>query len=144
MCVAVIAVNCSVLQCVADSQFVSIRVSRRWVTYTWVMPPWEIHPYMGMRVCRLLVCELRGVLQCVAVCCSVLQGLNPWVSRPSVTYTWVISHMNESRHMWMRHATHAWECKGMSQYQIWISVNTCHVSHVNISFHTWMRHATQH
>jgi len=62
-----------------------------------------------------------------------------------VTYEWVMSHVNESCHMWMSHVTYEWvmphtneSCHiGMSHVTYeWI------MSHVNELCHIWMRHVT--
>ena len=42
-----------------------------------------------------------------------------------VTYEWVMSHINESYHIWMSHVPHQWV-----------------MSYMNESCHTWMSHVT--
>jgi len=63
-----------------------------------------------------------------------------------VTYGWVMSHMNESCHIWMSHVTHKWDMSNMdASCHIWMS----HVAHTKgclstfmkgKSCHIWMSH----
>ena len=66
-----------------------------------------------------------------------------------VTYVWVMSHTNESCHIWMSHVAHEGVMSHMSQLQrlmqyewvmsqIWVR----HVTHIHESCHIWMSHVT--
>jgi len=57
------------------------------------------------------------------------EGAIPWIIAylriSHVAYKWVMSHMNESCHIWMSHVTYEWV-----------------MSHMNESCHIWMNHVT--
>jgi len=62
-----------------------------------------------------------------------------------VTYEWVMSHMNESCHIWMSHITYEWVMSHMNKScHIWIRHDTYEwvMSHTNESCHIWMSHVT--
>jgi len=74
-----------------------------------------------------------------------------------VTYEWVMSHMNESCHIWMSHVTYEWVMSHVNQsyhewmyhaiyasYHIWMSHVTYEwvISHMHESCHIWISHVT--
>jgi len=72
-----------------------------------------------------------------------------WVIRRSyVTYEWVMSHMNESRQIWISHVTGREDSCARQQCllpsHIWICHVTCRwvISHMNELYHIWMSHIT--
>ena len=66
-----------------------------------------------------------------------------WMSH--VTYEWVMSHMNASCHIWMRHIMYEWVMSRINEScHIWMSHVTYEwvVSHIKESCHIWMSHVT--
>ena len=66
-----------------------------------------------------------------------------WMSH--VTYEWVMSHMNESCHIWMSHVTYEWVMSHTNEScHMWMSHVICEwvTSHTNESCHIWMSRAT--
>jgi len=62
-----------------------------------------------------------------------------------VTYEWVMSHMNESCHVWMSHVTYAWVMSHMNEScHVWMSnaIYEWGMSHMNESCHICMSHVT--
>ena len=63
----------------------------------------------------------------------------------SPEHKWVMSHMKESRHIWMSHVTYEWVMSHMNEScHIWMSHVTYEwvMSHMNESCHLWMSHVT--
>ena len=61
------------------------------------------------------------------------------------TYEWIVSHINESCHIWMSHVTYEWVMSHMNEwFHIWISHVTYEwvTSHMNEPCHIWMSHVT--
>jgi len=61
------------------------------------------------------------------------------------TYEWVLSHMHESRHLWMSHVTYEWVMSLMNEScRICMSHVTYEwvMSHIDESCHIWMSHVT--
>ena len=55
-----------------------------------------------------------------------------------VTYPWVMSHINESCHVWVNHVTYQWVMSHINKsWRIWISNGTyeCVMSHMNETRH---------
>ena len=80
-----------------------------------------------------------------------------WDMTCNVMYVWVMSHMNESYHIWMRQDSFGSMSHVNESYHIWMSHVTrnesCHIwmghvtyewvlSHTNESSHIWMSHTT--
>ena len=122
------AVPCSVLQCVAVcfSALKRVAVScsvLQCVTVCCSVLQCVVVPCSVLQ-CIAVPCS---VLQCVAVCFSALQ----WVAAcwayastlPAISWSqvWVVSHMNESRHMWMRHVTCKWII--LRSWMLWHHMN---------------------
>jgi len=64
-----------------------------------------------------------------------------------VTYEWVMSHMNESCHIWMSHVTYESVMSHIHEScHIWMSHVTYEwvMSHMNESCHIWMSHVSTH
>ena len=55
------------------------------------------------------------------------------VNESCYKYQWVMSHMNESCHVWMSHVTYGWV---MSHMNASCHIRMSHVTHMNQSYHT--------
>ena len=51
-----------------------------------------------------------------------------------VTYEWVMSHMNESCHIWMSHVTYEWVMSHLNHSDMYESCHVC-MSHLQSSYH---------
>ena len=113
--------------------------------YAWIF----ICIYIYVYTCRYVYLKLNpvffGLLKAHAVEVAqqvmTLSHKNDELSH--VSYEWVLLHMNESCHIWMRHVAYEWGMSRMNETcHIWVSHVTYEwvMSHMNESCHIWMRH----
>ena len=85
-------------------------------------------------------CHIKMSYQNVTSKCHIILSHHIWMSQ--VTYEWVMSHMNESCHIWMHRR------KAMSHDSYQNVISKCHISfelvtsHIKESCHICMSHVT--
>jgi len=119
----------------------TVRRQMSHVTYEWVMSHTTNHTQVN-ESCHYTSCTQvnRGVLFAdlpsvyISTCHDTYDSRCIWMSHG--TYEWVMSHMNESCHIWLSHVIHS--C------HIWMSHGTYKwvMVHMNESRHTCMSHGT--
>jgi len=116
--------------------FVCLQVSRPWLVVC-VCVCVRARVYVSVCVCACVrECMCLCVCVCVWICVCVARTCVTWKYATDVTHKWEYSgcgssHMNEARHVWMRHAT--WKSHIQHEYV---------VSPENASCCIWIRRVT--
>jgi len=115
----------------------------------WVMPHTNSHePSPNLSMSKSVKCSIHSALQCIAVCCSVLQcvavccSMKCSIHTSHVTYEWIMSNINASRHT-QTHMNQAPIHPCMSK-SVLCGLHTSHVTYQSMSHDTHELTCTTH